>query len=65
MNDIELSPRQTTILDMVKEFGPITGTQIAEKLSLSRAALRSDLAILTMSNMVVCLGDSSISFTYL
>jgi CBS domain-containing protein len=37
---------------MVKEFGPITGTQIAEKLSLSRAALRSDLAILTMSGLL-------------
>lgn len=37
---------------MVKKFGPITGTQIAEKLSLSRAALRSDLAILTMSGLL-------------
>ncbi len=52
MNAIELSPRQSIILDMVKEFGPITGTQIAEKLSLSRAALRSDLAILTMSGLL-------------
>ncbi|MEG6585399.1 helix-turn-helix transcriptional regulator [Dendrosporobacter sp. 1207_IL3150] len=52
MNYIELSPRQAIILDMVKDFGPITGTQIAEKLSLSRAALRSDLAILTMSGLL-------------
>ncbi|SDM05613.1 CBS domain-containing protein [Dendrosporobacter quercicolus] len=37
---------------MVKQFGPITGTRIAEKLSLSRAALRSDLAILTMSGLL-------------
>lgn len=37
---------------MVKTFGPITGQQIAEKLQLSRAALRSDLAILTMSGML-------------
>ncbi len=52
VNYIELSPRQIIILDIVKKFGPITGTQIAEKLSLSRAALRSDLAILTMSGLL-------------
>nr|WP_092070057.1 helix-turn-helix transcriptional regulator [Dendrosporobacter quercicolus]NSL48108.1 helix-turn-helix transcriptional regulator [Dendrosporobacter quercicolus DSM 1736] len=49
---MELSPRQIIILEMVKQFGPITGTRIAEKLSLSRAALRSDLAILTMSGLL-------------
>lgn len=33
----------------MKENGPITGEQIAERLHLTRATLRPDLAILTMS----------------
>ncbi|MDR6225031.1 helix-turn-helix transcriptional regulator [Desmospora profundinema] len=37
------------ILRIVKDEGPITGEQIAERLSLTRATLRPDLAILTMS----------------
>ncbi len=37
---------------MVKQNGPITGKQIAEKLALSRAALRHDLAILTMCGLL-------------
>lgn len=36
-------------MKIVKENGPITGQMIAEKLSLTRAALRPDLAILTMA----------------
>jgi len=46
---IKLTKRQDEILQIVKLSGPITGKEIAEKLSLSRAALRPDLAILTMS----------------
>jgi CBS domain-containing protein/biotin operon repressor len=46
---IKLTNRQDEILKIVKESGPITGKQIAEKLSLTRAALRPDLAILTMA----------------
>lgn len=52
MSTIELSKRQEQILDIVREFGPITGEHIAEKLQLSRAALRPDLAILTMSGLL-------------
>jgi len=48
-DSIKLTKRQKEILQIVKENGPITGKQIAEKLSLSRAALRPDLAILTMA----------------
>lgn len=40
--------RQKKIIEIVKKEGPITGEQIAEKLSLTRATLRPDLAILTM-----------------
>jgi CBS domain-containing protein len=46
---IELNNRQETILQIVKDNGPITGEHIAEKLNLTRATLRPDLAILTMA----------------
>jgi CBS domain-containing protein/biotin operon repressor len=46
---IDLNKRQERILSIVKENGPITGEQIAEKLNLTRATLRPDLAILTMA----------------
>jgi DeoR family transcriptional regulator, catabolite repression regulator len=49
---IELSQRQDLILAIVRDFGPITGEHIAQKLHLSRAALRPDLAILTMSGLL-------------
>lgn len=45
---MELTERQEKMLAIVKENEPITGEQIAEKLNLSRATLRPDLAILTM-----------------
>ncbi|MCL6573306.1 MAG: helix-turn-helix transcriptional regulator [Bacillus sp. (in: Bacteria)] len=46
---IKLTKRQDEILQIVKQNGTITGKDIAAKLSLTRAALRPDLAILTMS----------------
>lgn len=49
MNSIELNERQVKILEIVKEHGPITGESIAEMLDVTRAALRPDLAVLTMS----------------
>lgn len=49
VNIIELSDRQAKILDIVKSQEPITGEKIAELLSVTRAALRPDLAVLTMS----------------
>ncbi|MEW9107784.1 MAG: helix-turn-helix transcriptional regulator [Cytobacillus gottheilii] len=49
MSEIELNKRQEKILEIVKENGPITGENIAEQLSLTRATLRPDLAILTMA----------------
>ncbi len=39
-------------MDIVQTSGPITGKKIAEKLAVSRAALRPDLAILTMSGLL-------------
>ncbi|MDD2421550.1 MAG: helix-turn-helix transcriptional regulator [Heliobacteriaceae bacterium] len=49
---MELSERQAKIVEIAKEHGPITGEQIAEKLHLTRATLRPDLAILTMSGIL-------------
>lgn len=49
MISIELNKRQERILQIVKDNGPITGEKIAEFLQLTRATLRPDLAILTMS----------------
>ncbi|URM34076.1 helix-turn-helix transcriptional regulator [Cytobacillus firmus] len=49
MRKIELNKRQEKIIEIVKENGPITGESIAEQLSLTRATLRPDLAILTMA----------------
>lgn len=52
MTVIELTKRQELILRIVKDTGPITGEHIADKLSLARATLRPDLAILTMSGIL-------------
>ncbi|WP_041313827.1 helix-turn-helix transcriptional regulator [Heliomicrobium modesticaldum] len=49
---MELSERQVKIVQIVKEKGPITGEQIADLLELTRATLRPDLAILTMSGIL-------------
>lgn len=52
MSTIELNKRQEQILEIVKDNGPITGEQIAERLNLTRATLRPDLAILTMAGFL-------------
>ncbi|WP_121639728.1 helix-turn-helix transcriptional regulator [Virgibacillus sp. Bac330] len=49
---MELSSRQEEIIEIVKENGPITGENIAERLHLTRATLRPDLAILTMAGFL-------------
>lgn len=49
---IQFSERQRQIVEIVKSKGPITGEQIAGLLNLTRATLRPDLAILTMSGIL-------------
>lgn len=49
---MELNRRQEIIFDIVKREGPITGEHIAERLNLTRATLRPDMAILTMAGLV-------------
>lgn len=50
--NIALTVRQEKIIDIVKSCGPITGEHIAARLHLTRAALRSDLAILVMAGIL-------------
>ena len=52
VSTIELNKRQEHILQIVKDHGPITGENIAERLNLTRATLRPDLAILTMAGFL-------------
>lgn len=49
---IKLSDRQRFIIEIVKEKEPITSEQIASLLKVTRAALRPDLAILTMTGIL-------------
>lgn len=49
---MKLSERQEKIVDLVKESSPMTGEQIASQLNLTRATLRPDLAILTMTGVL-------------
>nr|WP_077616420.1 helix-turn-helix transcriptional regulator [Caenibacillus caldisaponilyticus] len=49
---MELNERQKKILEIAKEHGPITGEQIADRLNVTRATIRPDLAILTMSGFL-------------
>lgn len=52
VNTIKLSERQQLIIKIVKEKEPITSEQIANLVKVTRAALRPDLAILTMTGIL-------------
>lgn len=52
MSIIALSNRQKRIAEIVRLEGPITGEHIAQRLNVTRAALRSDLAILIMGGIL-------------
>lgn len=49
---IEFTSRQKQIIELVKKYQPITSEHLAAKLNMTRAALRPDLTILTMSDML-------------
>lgn len=49
---MNLSNRQMQIAEIVRVEGPISGEQIATRLHVTRAALRSDLAILIMGGIL-------------
>lgn len=52
MKKIKLTDRQEEIIKIVKNNEPITSEKIAKKLDVTRAALRPDLAILTMTGIL-------------
>lgn len=52
MSVIQLNQRQQKIIEIVKENEPITSEAIATLLNVTRATLRSDLAILTMTGIL-------------
>lgn len=52
MVNIKLTPRQQEIIRLVKEGQPITSEALASSLGVTRAALRPDLAILTMTGIL-------------
>lgn len=52
MSKIQYSKRQLKIIEIVKENQPITGESIAESLNVTRATIRSDLAVLTMTGVL-------------
>ncbi|MCR8746602.1 helix-turn-helix transcriptional regulator [Romboutsia lituseburensis] len=52
MSIIQLNQRQLKIIDIVKANEPITSESIAAHLNVTRATLRSDLAILTMTGIL-------------
>ncbi|NLP44360.1 MAG: helix-turn-helix transcriptional regulator [Peptococcaceae bacterium] len=49
---MRLSERQIKIVELVKKSSPMTGEQIANQLKLTRATLRPDLTILTMTGVL-------------
>ena len=49
---MKLSDRQEEIIKLVKEGQPITSESLAKNLGVTRAALRADLAILTMTGIL-------------
>ncbi|MEW8956404.1 helix-turn-helix transcriptional regulator [Clostridium sp.] len=52
MRAIKLTPRQEEIIRLVKAGEPITSESLASSLGVTRAALRPDLAILTMTGIL-------------
>ncbi|SDG18840.1 helix-turn-helix transcriptional regulator [Desulfosporosinus hippei] len=50
---MEWTERQQRIVEIVKASGSITGEKIASMLNLTRATLRPDLTVLTMSGVLV------------
>ncbi|WP_315523288.1 helix-turn-helix transcriptional regulator [Fusobacterium massiliense] len=57
-----LTERQHRILEIIKKKSPISGDEIAELLSLSKSALRTDFSILTKLNLVISKQNKGYTF---
>lgn len=60
---MQITPRQQHIVEIVKRSGPVSAEELALQLNLSRAAIRSDLSILTMSGYLEA--RPRVGYTYL
>ena len=49
---MQLTGRQQEITRIVRENGPITGEMIAQRLPVTRSALRGDLAVLLSGEVI-------------
>ncbi|MGX7197848.1 CBS domain-containing protein [Enterococcus olivae] len=59
---MKLSERQENIIQLVKEFQPVSGERISELLEVSRATLRSDLTFLTLVGILQA--TPKVGYTY-
>jgi predicted transcriptional regulator len=59
---MKLSDRQKKIIEIVKEYQPVSGEKISELLDVSRATLRSDLSFLTMAEILQA--TPKVGYTY-
>lgn len=59
---MKLSERQEQIIQLVKEYQPVSGEKISELLDVSRATLRSDLSFLTLAGILQA--TPKIGYTY-
>ena len=51
---MKLTERHKAIIEIVKNYEPITSDEIAEKLSLGKSTLRNDLAVLPIESEIIC-----------
>lgn len=60
---MQLTGRQKEITRIVRENGPITGEMIAERLHVTRSALRGDLAVLLSGEVIAARRDLAITIS--
>lgn len=59
---MKLSERQEQIIQLVKDYQPVSGEKISELMDVSRATLRSDLSFLTLAGILQA--TPKIGYTY-
>ncbi len=59
---MKLSERQKKIVEIVKEYQPVSGDKTSELLDICRATLRSDLSFLTLVGILKA--TPKVSYTY-
>lgn len=59
---MQLTERQRKIIKIIKEYGPITGDEIARRIYITRSALRTDFSIL--KKMSIIKSKQKVGYTY-